>query len=155
MSDPNTAGFATRPAGQPRAIGLEELDTAFAGGRGLGDRLYPTVAYMLMLMGVLCFGTSTALGALIAHFQAKKPTPEWLLSHYRFQLRTFKIAAVAIGVAVLNFLFIDQGAISAIIGAPLSLVLLLGMVWIVLRSAVGLGRLWRGEAILNYRTWLV
>jgi uncharacterized membrane protein len=132
------------------------FDAVFEGrsSEGLGDRLLPTTCYLLMIIAPVSLGLLAVPAALLS-WMAKDHAPEWLRSHYLFILRTFFTGVLMALVAFLAIILQASNAIAAVAGATSMLILILGIAWFVVRSAVGLGRLRRGEPIRNYRSWTV
>ncbi len=71
--------------------------------------------YILYLLNIL-FGVTSFIGVIMAYVN-KGDAPEWVQSHYRFQIRTFWIgllfavigavtAAFVVGILILAFLFV-------------------------------------------------
>jgi len=98
------------------------------------------IVYILYIVGVL-FGLLGIVGVVIAYVN-KDDAPEWLKTHYQFQIRTFWI-----------------GALYIIIGSLLSLVLigwlvlLFWVVWLIVRSVKGLKLLDEKQAHPDPTTW--
>ncbi len=99
------------------------------------------IVYILYLTSVV-FGITSIIGLIMAYIN-KSDAPEWLQSHYQFQIRTFWI-----------------GLLYATIGAILMLVLigwailLFTLVWLIVRSIKGLQALDRKEAHPNPTGWM-
>ncbi len=99
------------------------------------------IVYILYLVGIV-FGITGIIGVIMAYIN-KGDAPEWLESHYRFQIRTFWI-----------------GGLYLLIGAILSLiiigyfVLLFWVVWLIVRSLKGMKALDRKEAHPNPTGWM-
>jgi uncharacterized membrane protein len=103
------------------------------------DRQMALIVYILLLIP-FSLGITHIVGLVIAYTN-RDTAPEWLKSHYTFQIRTFWL-----GMAYL-------------LGAGLSVFLLIGFVlvpavavWYIVRCALGLSRLMRGEAYPDPRT---
>ncbi|GAB3383272.1 hypothetical protein NCG89_13360 [Spongiibacter taiwanensis] len=96
--------------------------TVAQGGGGEGTA---KIVYILYLIGIV-FGITGIIGVVIAYVN-KGDAPEWLKSHYQFQIRTFWI-----------------GALYIVIGAMLSmaivgyLLLLFWVVWLIVRCVKGI-----------------
>lgn len=125
-----TPGF-TRAA--PEEATLEVKRTAFA--------IYFQYLSALMVIGVPLLPFACWLA-----YKRKEDAPDWLRSHYIYQIRTFWISMVGIGLAVLT--------------APLpfglfSPLIVTVVVWLTIRCFFGLVRLHRGEPIFNPQTWIV
>lgn len=83
------------------------------------------IVYIFYLLGIVT-GVTGVIGVIMAYLYNEE-LPEWLASHYRFQIRTFWI-----------------GALYLVIGALLSmvvvgvLIILFWAVWLILRSVKGM-----------------
>ena len=121
------------------------------------DRVLPTIAYSLYLLGFLTGGTTMIIGLIVAYANLADAGPK-AFSHYRFLIRTFWLAIAW---------FIIAGGL-VLFGAPLSLVLIglpflwLGWfiggavgVWYLVRCCVGLVHLGREQAYPRPRSWLI
>ena len=106
-----------------------------------GDAGTAKIIYILYLVG-LVFGVTGIVGVVMAYIN-KSDAPEWLQSHYQFQIRTFWIGA----------LYIFLGAILAmfLIGY---LVLLFWIVWLIVRCIKGMQALDKGLAHPNPTGWM-
>lgn len=99
------------------------------------DTTITMIAYVLLLILPL-------IGVIIA-FVNRSSAPEWLATHYRWQIRTFFL-----------------GLVYALVGAILSLVaigflvVLFTVVWWIVRTVKGIMALNRREAIANPASWL-
>ncbi len=142
--------------GAPIAPDRGDFDAVFEAraDASLGDRLLPTACYLMMVIGPLFLGLSAIPAAVLAYMN-RETAPAWIQSHYIFQIRTFWAGLVMALIAGGTFFFIDRGVFAVIFGAVWAVIMLLGVVWFVLRSAVGLLRLRRGEAIRNPRAWSI
>jgi uncharacterized membrane protein len=136
------ASARRRPQPQRSArapVTVEKLDgTAGEGGLALS-------VYLFYLAGFLAI--PAVVGVIIAH-NARRTAPEWLQSHYLFQIRTFWIglAGAAIG-AVLLF----SGQLT-LVGLLLWLAL---VVWMELRSALGFIDIVKLKSYPRPRAWLI
>jgi len=99
------------------------------------------IVYILYLVGII-FGITGIVGVVMAYIN-RSDAPEWLRSHYQFQIRTFWIGALymLIGV-ILAFVFIGY------------LVLLFWMVWLIVRCVKGMKSLDQKEAHPNPTGWM-
>jgi uncharacterized membrane protein len=119
---------------------------------GLGDRLTPTVCYLLMVFSPLTLGVA-AIPAVVLAYMNRETAPAWMASHYIYQIRTFW-ASVLIALAAIGTIFFwERGIIALAFGVFFNLVLLLGVAWFVLRAATGLMRLRRAQPIRDPRAW--
>ena len=88
------------------------------------DRTAKTI-YILYLVG-LVFGITSIIGIVMAYLN-QNDSPEWLKSHYRFQIRTFWIGIL--------FILVGTLLASVLIGY---LVLMFSVVWLIIRCIKGL-----------------
>jgi len=123
-------------------------------GAGLGERLWPTIVYLMMLLAVLTLGLGAVPAALLC-LRWRDDPPEWIGDHYRYMLRSFIGGAVLMVLAAITFLFFDAGRIGVVAGAAWAVLLVGGLVWFITRNTLGLIRLWNGEAPANWRTWTI
>ncbi len=99
------------------------------------------VIYVLYLAGFIV-GVTPLIGVVMAYL-AKGEAPEWLDTHYRYQIRTFWIAFLYTFVSVLLTVILI-----GILG------LLATAVWLIVRCIKGFQALDRGEPIENVATWM-
>ena len=99
------------------------------------------IVYILYLVGIV-FGITGIIGVVMAYIN-KKEAPEWLQSHYQFQIRTFWIGALYL---IIGFIFT-----LLLIGY---LVLLFWLVWLVIRCIKGLKLLDQKQAHPNPTGWM-
>jgi uncharacterized membrane protein len=98
------------------------------------------IVYILYMVGVV-FGITGIIGVVMAYIN-KDDAPEWLKTHYQFQIRTFWIGA----------LFMILGGILSIILIGW-FVLLFWVVWLIVRSIKGIKALDSEQAIENPKRW--
>ncbi|MYF74347.1 MAG: hypothetical protein F4175_13505, partial [Gemmatimonadetes bacterium] len=91
------------------------------------------IVYILYLVGV-AFGITGLIGVIMAYVN-RSNAPEWLASHYRFQIRTFWISLLYLVVGIV-LCFIVIGVV----------VLVFWVIWMIIRCAKGLKYLSREEA---------
>jgi len=100
------------------------------------------IVYILYMVGIM-FGFTGIIGVVMAYIN-KADAPEWLKTHYQFQIRTFWI-----------------GALFLIFGSILSLiligwfVLLFWVIWLIVRSVKGIKALDAEQAIENPTRWFL
>lgn len=99
------------------------------------------VIYALYAISV-AFGVTAIVGVVLA-YMAREAAPNWLASHYRFQIRTFWL--------MLLFSFI--GAVLTLVKVGY-LVLVATAVWLIVRCVKGWRHLDRREPVDNLETWL-
>ena len=99
------------------------------------------VIYILYLIGIV-IGITGIIGVIMAYVN-RADAPDWLKTHYQFQIRTFWIGA----------LYIVIGAIlaAAVIGY---LVLLFWVTWLIVRCAKGMNFLDQKVAHPNPTGWM-
>ena len=99
------------------------------------------IVYILYLVGII-FGITGIVGVVMAYIN-RSDAPEWLRSHYQFQIRTFWIGALymLIGV-ILAFVIIGY------------LVLLFWVIWLIVRCVKGMKSLDQKEAHPNPTGWM-
>ncbi|WP_417226463.1 DUF4870 family protein [Amphritea sp.] len=99
------------------------------------------IVYILYLAS-LVFGITGLVGLIMAYVY-KGDAPDWLKSHYQWQIRTFWIALLytVIGIITTSFL----------IGF---LILLLNVVWFIVRCIKGLSALDKQQPLPQPTSWL-
>ena len=99
------------------------------------------IIYILYLAGFIV-GITPLIGIVMA-YMGRGEGPDWLQSHYRWQIRTFWIAALYAVVGIIT-VFILIGI----------LVLLANAVWLIVRCVKGFKALDAERPIENVETWL-
>ncbi|MCX4188536.1 DUF4870 family protein [Methylophaga sp. OBS4] len=99
------------------------------------------VIYLLYLANILIQFLGI-IGVIVAYVN-KDDAPEWLQSHYQFQIRTFWI----------GLLFIIAGGILLTAGVG-ALILLFWVIWVIIRCAKGIKYLDQKQPHPNPTTWL-
>jgi len=99
------------------------------------------IVYILYLVGIV-FGPTGIVGVVMAYIN-RSDAPDWLKSHYQFQIRTFWIGALYLLVGIILAL--------VIIGY---LVLLFWAVWLIVRCVKGMKSLDQKEAHPNPTGWM-
>jgi uncharacterized membrane protein len=97
--------------------------------------------YILYLASLLV-GITGIVGLVMAYVK-RDEAPEWVKTHYRFQIRTFWI----------GLLYMVIGLVTAVILIGF-LVWLFNVVWLIVRCVKGMQAVSRGEAYENVTTWL-
>jgi uncharacterized membrane protein len=99
------------------------------------------IIYILYLVGIV-FGITGIVGVVMAYIY-KGDAPEWLQSHYQFQIRTFWIGALYMLIGfILVFVFIGY------------LILLFWVVWLIIRCVKGMKALDQKEAHPDPTGWM-
>jgi len=105
----------------------------------------PLIIYILYLAHfVPVIGWVSCIVGLVLAYVERDTAPEWLRSHYTFQIRTFWIGLLYVAVSLLLCI--------VLIGIPL---LLAAWIWFVVRCALGLSRLLRNEPYPTPESWTV
>ena len=99
------------------------------------------IIYILYLVG-LVFGVTGIAGVVMAYIN-EDDAPDWLKTHYQFQIRTFWIGAL--------YIFIGTLLSLVLIGY---LVLLFWMVWLIIRSIKGMKLLDKKKPHPNPTGWM-
>ena len=100
-----------------------------------------SAVYILYLVS-LVFGVTSLVGVIMAYI-SRGDAPEWLASHYRFQIRTFWIGMLY-GIIGLILAYVVIGW----------LVLLFTLIWFVVRCVKGLKYLNNGQAHPDPAGWM-
>ncbi|NBC49883.1 MAG: hypothetical protein GVY22_18310 [Gammaproteobacteria bacterium] len=99
------------------------------------------VVYILYLVSIVV-GVTSLIGVIMAYVYQPN-SPDWLRSHYRFQIRTFWIGLLYVLVGMLlSTVFIGF------------LILLFWVVWLIVRCVKGLQQLERSAPVSDVETWL-
>ncbi|WP_184716382.1 DUF4870 family protein [Caulobacter sp.] len=107
------------------------------------DKTLPGVVYGLHIAGLVTGGLTTLIGAIIAYV-SRKDAPEWLTSHYEFQIRTFWLAML-FGIVALLLTPVGIGVV---------LLPAVG-IWVVVRCVVGLSNLLKGQPYPTPKNWML
>lgn len=99
------------------------------------------IVYILYLSSII-LGITGLIGLIMAYMN-RKDAPEWLQSHYQFQIRTFWIGLLYCFIGVLTSI--------VIIGW---FIILFYLVWLIIRCVKGMGALDKGEALENPTSWM-
>jgi uncharacterized membrane protein len=110
----------------------------------------PKIIYILYMVGVFVF-IPGIVGVIIAYVN-KDEAPDWLKSHYRFQIRTFWIGGLFMLIATLfNIFFAWLFLIGTLIAF---LIMTLWIVWLLIRCVKGLKFLSKKQAHPDPTSWL-
>ena len=104
------------------------------------ERQMALIIYILFLVPV---GVTHIIGVIMAYVARDSAAP-WLRTHYTYLIRTFWMGLLYFAAACVLCI--------ALIGIAL---LPLVFVWFVIRCAVGLIRLFRGDPIARPQTWTI
>ncbi len=111
-----------------------------AGGDAAEGRT-ANLIYILYLLSLI-FGVTSLVGLVMAYIN-KGDAPEWVQSHYRFQIRTFWIGLL-LGV-------IGAVTVAFVVGI---LILVFLFVWWIVRCAKGMKYISQGSAHPNPASWM-
>jgi uncharacterized membrane protein len=98
------------------------------------------LVYILYLASIV-FGITGLIGLIMAYIN-KGDAPEWLKTHYRYQIRTFWI----------GFLYFFIGAITSLILIGY-IILLFTVIWLIVRCIKGMKALDQQQAHPNPTGW--
>lgn len=99
------------------------------------------IVYALYL-GSFIVGITLLAGVVVAYIY-RNDAEDWLVSHYRFQIRTFWMFVLfSLGGGLLALIFIGW------------LILLFAAVWLIVRCVIGLKRLGERQPIADPASWL-
>mgnify|MGYP000054435952 CR=1 FL=1 len=99
------------------------------------------IVYILYLASII-FGVTGIIGLIMAYVN-KGDSPDWLQTHYQFQIRTFWIGIL---IAII-------GGITSAFGV--GLIILLGLlVWYIMRCVKGMKYLGQSEVVPDPKTWI-
>lgn len=108
---------------------------------GTSQQHLAKIVYILYLVGVV-FGITGLIGVVMAYIY-KSDAPEWLYSHYQFQIRTFWIG--------LLYLVVGSILLVVLVGW---LVYLFWVIWLIIRCVKGLQILDKKEPHPNPTAWM-
>jgi uncharacterized membrane protein len=99
------------------------------------------VIYILLIISPIV--GLTGIIALIMAYVLKDEAPQWLQTHYRFQIRTFWIGLLYATIGVFTY--------GIVLGY---FILLFTLVWLIIRCAKGLKQLDNQQPVNNLESWL-
>jgi len=99
------------------------------------------IIYVLYLVSLIV-GVTSIIGVIMAYVY-RADAPEWVQTHYRFQIRTFWIG--------LLYAFLSLLTVIIIVGLFFAV---FTFIWWIVRSAKGLKLLGEGARYKNPATWL-
>lgn len=100
------------------------------------------VNYILFIISTI-IGLTAVIAIVIAYVN-KDDAPEWLKTHYRFQIRTFWIGLLYITIGFIT--------LHVLIGG---IILLFSFFWLVIRCAKGLKQLYNEQPVANLESWFL
>lgn len=107
------------------------------------DRQMALIVYILFLIAPFAFHITGIVGLVLAYVN-RDTAPDWLKSHYTLQIHTFWLSLLyGVIAGVLCLMLIGFVLIPVV------------LIWYVVRCALGLSRLMRGEAYPTPRGWIV
>lgn len=99
------------------------------------------LVYILYLVAIL-IGVTGLVGVIMAYIY-RGDAPDWLKSHYQFQVRTFWI----------GFLYMILGSLLSVVVVGY-FILLFWLIWLIVRCIKGLKQLDKNEAMPNPTSWM-
>ncbi len=132
-------GMAVDFVAQPGGRATQMYPVAGSSDPAAGDTA--NIVYILYLVSLIT-GITAIVGLVIAYVN-RGEAPDWLKTHYRFQIRTFWIG--------LLYGFISLLTLIVVVGLLLGIFTL---IWWIVRCAKGMKQLARGTAYENPATWL-
>lgn len=146
----------TRASFASRAVQRDDRETSFFQGsevtdpiadpavppRLQDDKTLPLIIYVLLIAGPVT-GVSHVVAVILAYI-SRKDAPDWLASHYQFQIRTFW----------LSLLFWTIAAILTPVGVGVVLFVAVGL-WIIVRAIAGLSNLLKGQPYPTPKNWML
>ena len=99
------------------------------------------IIYILYLVSII-IGITAIVGLIMAYVNHEE-APDWLQSHYRFQIRTFWIGALYLFIGILFYQFI--------IGV---FIILFWLLWLIVRCARGIRYLDHRQAHPDPAGWM-
>ncbi len=122
---------------------MSEIYTPPPAARPISDpRQTALIIYILMLVPIVI--PITHIVGLVMAYVSRDTAPDWLRSHYTYQIRTFWIGLLYFCAAVVSCLIL--------VGVLLVPAVI---VWYIVRCALGLSRLMREEAYPTPKSWTV
>jgi len=119
-----------------------QMTTGGAGGPASPDQgKTANIIYILYLASIVV-GITAIIGVIMAYVN-RSGAPEWVQSHYRFQIRTFWIGLL-LGVVGLVTTIILIGW----------LIILFYLIWLIVRCVKGMSSISKAEAYPNPGSWL-
>lgn len=97
--------------------------------------------YILYLASIV-IGVTSIIGVIMAYVY-RGDAPDWLRSHYQFQIRTFWISVLIGVIAALTVIFF--------VGI---VIIVAWLVWFIVRCAKGIKFVGRGEPFPNPKSWM-
>jgi len=97
--------------------------------------------YILYLVGII-IGITGLVGVIMAYIN-RGDGPDWLDTHYQFQIRTFWIG--------LLYMVLGSLLLVYIIGY---FIWLFWLIWLIVRCVKGMKQLDKGEAVTNPTSWM-
>jgi uncharacterized membrane protein len=108
------------------------------------DRQIPVIVYILFLAGFASAWVTPIVGVILAYMN-RDTAPEWMKSHYAFQIRTFWIGLAGSAVSFPLILLFGLGLVTG----------LAVIIWYIARCALGINWLLKNEPVPYPQSWLV
>jgi len=117
------------------------MTQAIVAGRDPAQGRTATIVYILYLVGLIIQVTHL-IGVIVAYIY-RNDGPDWVRTHYRFQIRTFWIGLLY---GVIGFV-----TLHVLIGG---LILFLTLIWFIVRCVKGLRFVGHAQPYDNVTSWL-
>ncbi len=115
------------------------------------DRLVPIINYALLFFMVMTYGLTGVVVLIVATFMIDK-APDWLKTHYQFQIRTFWICIVPVLLfSVLGLFLARSGQASPTL---LFIVALIPLIWVGSRATLGFNHIFHRRPHPNPKSWV-
>ena len=120
---------------------MAEADIVSGTGGDAAEARTANLIYILYLLSLL-FGITSLIGVIMAYIN-KGDVPDWVQSHYQFQIRSFWIA----------LLFGVIGGLTVVFGVGI-LILVFVFLWWIVRCVKGMKYIAKGSAHPNPTSWM-
>ncbi|ESQ88593.1 hypothetical protein ABAC460_14980 [Asticcacaulis sp. AC460] len=125
-----------------------DLKSFLTDGRGMAMLVYALLFFMALTIGL-----TGVVALIIVTFADSDKTPDWIKSHYQFQVRTFWMGIVP---TFLTF-FLSQFLVRTYQVQPIYMffVVMPILAWVAGRCAMGFNHLLYGRPYPNPKAWVV
>jgi len=117
-------------------------------------RLPAFLNYALIFCMVMTFGLTGILALILANFQEEK-APDWIKSHYQFQVRSFWFAIMPVLLSALIYSVVQRHGASPAINIVMLALVFICLGYTVGRAIMGFNHLLYFRPLPNPKTWLV
>jgi len=135
MDDPNASDQQQVEPTVQRGVDTSDLMGAGASNANL--------IYILYLVGIVTGGLTSIVGIVLAYINRDK-APDWVKSHYTFQIHTFWKAVL--------FSFIGAVLMIVVIGF---FIMIATLIWYIIRCVKGMQYISAGKPVPEPTTWML